>query len=63
MTTRRSLRRMLRGNVRLAILDVALLRALDALGAADPVGRRQQLARSAPHQRLDLRLSASSDSL
>ena len=37
-------------------LDVALLRALDALGAADPVGGRQQVRGRRLHQRLDLAL-------
>ena len=37
-------------------LDVALLRALDALGAADAVGGDQQVAGSDIDQRLDLRL-------
>ena len=44
------------GERALGELDVALLRALDALGAADAVGGRQQLGGRRLHQRLDLAL-------
>ncbi len=56
MTMRRPSRRRFLRQRALGELDVALLRALDARGAADAVGGGQQLARVGVDQLLDLAL-------